>query len=49
MFGVPIKYSNELHTVVSVEFSVPSSVQSEMTNTAIIYSLTEDPTETERR
>ena len=40
------KYSNELHTAVSVIFSVPSSVQSKNCwKTALIYSFTADPTE----
>ena len=40
------KYSNELHTAVSVAFSVPSSVQSKnWWKTALIYSFTADPTE----
>ena len=39
-------YSNELHTAVSVAFSVPSSVQSEnWWKTAHIYSFTANPTE----
>ena len=33
-------FSNELHTAVSIPFSVPSLVQSKITNTALIYSLT---------
>ena len=45
MFGAPINFSNELHTPVSVAFNIPSSVHSEMENTALIYSLTADPTE----
>ena len=44
-FGVAINFLNELHTAVSVAFSVPSSVQSEMANIALIYSLTADLTE----
>ena len=40
------KYWNELHTAVSVAFSVPSSVQSKnWWKTALIYSFTADPTE----
>ena len=40
------KYSNELHTAVSVAFSVPSSVQSKTSwKTALIYSFTADSTE----
>ena len=39
------KFSNEMHTAVSVAFSVPSSVQSKMSKNALIYSLTADPTE----
>ena len=39
------KFSNEMHTAISVAFSVPSSVQSEMVKTALIYTLTADPTE----
>ena len=40
------KHSNELHTAVSVAFSVPSSVQSKnWWKTALIYSFTADPTE----
>ena len=35
-FGAPIKYSNELHTAVSVAFCVPSSMLSEMANTVLI-------------
>ena len=30
MFEAPINFSNELHTAVSVAFSVPCSVQSKM-------------------
>ena len=45
MFGTPVNYSYELHTAVSVAFSVSSSVQSEIANTALIYTLTADPTE----
>ena len=45
MFNARINFSNELHTTASVPFSVPSSVQSEMANTAFIYSLTANPTE----
>ena len=42
------KYSNELHTAVSVAFSVPSSVQSKNCwKTALIYSFIEDPPEGE--
>ena len=44
----PMKFSNKLHTAVSVAFSVLSSVQSEMANTALIYSLTADPKERRR-
>ena len=38
-------FSNDMHTAVSVAFGVPSSVQSKMAKNAVIYSLTEDPTE----
>ena len=41
----PINFSNELQTAVLVTFSIPSSVQSKMANTALIYSLTVDPAE----
>ena len=34
-----------MHTAISVALSVPSSVQSEMANTALTYGLTADPTE----
>ena len=37
--------SNELHAAVSVALSVHSSLQSEMPNTAVIYSLSANPTE----
>ena len=39
------KFSNEIHTAVSVAFSVASSVQSKMGKNALIYSLIADPTE----
>ena len=39
------KFSNEMRTAVSVVFSVPSLVQSKMAKTALIYSLSADPTE----
>ena len=39
------KLSNEMHTAVSVAFSVPSLVQSKMVKNALIYSLTADPRE----
>ena len=40
------KFSKELHTAVSIAFSVPSSVQSKkLWNTAVIYSFTADPAE----
>ena len=40
------KYSDELHTAISVAFSVPSSVQSRnWWKTALIYSFTADPIE----
>ena len=45
MFGTPIIFSNELHTAVSVAFSVPSSVQIKMTKNALIYNLIADPME----
>ena len=41
------KLSNELHTTVSVAFSVFSTVQSKMAKNALIYSLTVDPNERE--
>ena len=44
-FGAPINFSNEMHTAISVAFSVPSSVQSKMVKNVLIYSLTVDPTE----
>ena len=44
-FGALINFSNELHTAVSVSFSVPSSVASRMAYTALTYSLTADPIE----
>ena len=37
MFGAPISYSNELHTLVSVAFSVLSSVQSEMAKIRAVF------------
>ena len=39
------KFSNEMHTAVSIAFSVPSSVQSKTVKNALIYSLTGDPME----
>ena len=45
MLVAPINYLNEFHTAIWAAFSVPSSMQSEMANTALIYSLTADPTE----
>ena len=44
-FGEPINFSNELYAAISVVFSVLSSVQSEVANTALIYSHTADLTE----
>ena len=44
-FEASINYVIELHTAVSIAFSVSSSVESEMVNTALIYSLAADPTE----
>ena len=43
--GGPTNFSNDLHTAVSVAFSLPSSLKSEMANTALIYSLTANATE----
>ena len=45
LMGEKPTFSNELHTTVSVAFSVPSSLQNKMANIALIYSLSEDPTE----
>ena len=39
------KFSKEMHTSVSVAFSVLSSVQSEMAKNDLIYCFTADPTE----
>ena len=39
------KFSNEMHTAVSVAFGISSSVQIKMVENAHIYSLTVDPTE----
>ena len=44
-FRAQINFSNELHTALLVAFSIPFSVQSKIANTALIYSLTADPTE----
>ena len=44
-FGALINFSSELHTAVSVAFSVHSAVHSEMPNTALTYSVTEESTE----
>ena len=37
--------SNELHPAVSEALNIPSSLQSQMANSVIIYSLTADPME----
>ena len=39
------KLSNEMHTAVSVAFSIPFSVQSKIVKNALFYSFTADPTE----
>ena len=41
-FRAPIKL-DKLHTAVSVALSIPSSVQRQMENSALIYSFSADP------
>ena len=48
MFGAPINL-DRLHTAVSVALSIPSSVQREMANYALIYSLSANPRERGKR